>query len=109
MSITTYTADNLITATQKLITKSDLQLEAGQSVVRGEVLKKGTTGLVALTATTDTPYTVAYQDADATSAAKDITYIYQGSVTNSSLTYGAGDITDFRDAFITDTNIMVQE
>lgn len=109
MAIETFTVDNLVTSTQKLITKSDLKLEAGEVVVRGEVLKKGTTGLVALSATTDVPYTVALQNIDATTGATDIDYIYQGSVLESELTYGAGAIADFRDKFITSTNIMVQE
>jgi len=106
---TVFTADNLVTATQKLITRRDLQLESGQSVVRGEVLKRGTTGLVALTATTDTPFTVALETVDASAAAKDITYVYEGSVLESELTYGAGAIANFRDKFISETQILVEE
>ncbi len=104
-----YAADNLIVATKKLITSDKLQLESGQSVVRGEVLKKGTTGLVALAATSDTPYCVALQTIDATSAAKDITYTYDGGILESELTYGAGDIDDFRDKFVTETRLFVEE
>lgn len=61
MSSITYTPDNLVTSTVKLVTSSILQLESGQSVVRGEVLKKGTTGLITLTK-------IEYVEADATSA-----------------------------------------
>lgn len=109
MSLETFTADNLVTATQKLITRSDLQLEAGQSIVRGEALKKGTTGLVAIAADTDTVFTVSLQTINASAGAKDITYIYQGSVLASELTFAAGTIDDFRDAIISNTNILVEE
>ncbi|MCB5280093.1 MAG: hypothetical protein LHW59_11315 [Candidatus Cloacimonetes bacterium] len=104
-----YTVDNLIVGTKKLITVRDLQLEAGQSVVRGEVLAKGTTGLVALAAITDTPYCVALETIDATSAAADIAYTYDGAVLESELTYGAGTIADFRDKFVTETRLIVVE
>ena len=109
LSKTDYTVDNLIVGTKKLITVSDLQLESGQSVVRGEVLKKGTTGLVALAATTDTPYCVALQTIDATSAAADIVYTFDGAVLESELTYGAGTIANFRDKFVTETRLFVVE
>lgn len=109
MAATSYTRDNLVTATKKLITVNDLQLESGESVVRGEVLKKGTTGLVALALTTDTPYCIALQTIDATAGAKDITYSFDCSVLNSELTYAAGTIADFRDKFVTETSILVQE
>jgi len=109
MATETFTRDNLVTATKPLITRKDLQLEAGQSVVRGEVLKKGTTGLVALTATTDTPYSASLQTVDATASAQGITYTYDGSVLNSELTYGAGTIADFRDKFVTSTRLLVEE
>ena len=55
-----YTADNLLVAGEELVTDEALQLESGQSVVRGEVLKRGATGLVALT-------NIEYVQADATS------------------------------------------
>jgi hypothetical protein len=108
MSVDTYTRDNLLTNTVHLVTASELQLESGQSVVRGEVLKKGTTGLVALAATTDTPYTIALETVDATSAAKNITYMNQGSVLASELTFSAGTIANFRDKFFV-TPIRVEE
>jgi len=106
---TDYTADNLLVSTKKLITADDLQLESGESVVRGEVLKKGTTGLVAIAADTDTPYCVSLQTIDATGGAEDITYTYDGGVKESELTYGAGDIDDFRDKFVTETRLFVEE
>lgn len=109
MAVVSYTADNLVTSTKPLITRNALQLESGQSVVKGEVLKKGTTGLVAIAATTDTPYAIALQTVDASAAAKDIVYSYDCSVKNSELTYGAGTIADFRDKFVTSTSILVEE
>ena len=109
MSIETFTVDNLVTATKKLITSDDLQLESGESVVRGEVLAKGTTGLVALALVTDTPYCVALQTIDASLAAKNIVYTYDGSVKESELTYGAGTIANFRDKFVTSTRLLVEE
>lgn len=109
MSVEHFTADNLVTATKKLITSTKLQLELGQSVVRGAVLKKGTTGLVALTATTDTPYCVSLQTINATSVAKDIVYTYEGSLLNSELIYGTGTIANFRDKFVTSTRLLIEE
>ena len=110
MSVETFTADNLVTATKKLITVDVLQLESGESVVRGEVLAKGTTGLVALTdETTDIPYCVALQTIDASAAAADIVYTYDGSLLESELTYGAGDISDYRDLFVTETRLLIEE
>jgi len=97
MGVTTYTADNLITGSKGLITGKDYQLESGQSVVRGEVLKRGTTGLVAIAADTDTPFTVALQTIDASASASDIDYVLEGSVMGSELVFGAGAIADFRD------------
>lgn len=108
MSKVSYTADNLVTATKPLITVDVLQLEAGV-VVRGEVLKKGTTGLVKLTATSDTPYAVALENIDASGSAKKITYSYDCSVKASELVFGAGALANFRDKFVTSTSILVQE
>lgn len=109
MATETFDRDNLITATKKLITTSTLQLESGQNVVRGEVLTKGTTGLVALALVADVPYCVALQNIDATASAKDISYTFDGSVLESELTYGAGTIADFRDDFVTSTRLLVEE
>lgn len=109
MAVESFTADNLVTATKPLITRDVLQLESGQSVVRGEVLKKGTTGLVALAATTDTPYCVALQTIDASAAVKSIVYTYDASLKESELTYGAGDISNFRDKFVTETSLLIEE
>ncbi len=109
LEIIDYGTDNLIVATKKLITADKLQLESGQNVVRGEVLKKGTTGLVAIDADTDVPYCVSLQAVDATSAAEDITYTYDGGVLESELTYGAGDISNFRDKFVSETRLFVEE
>ena len=107
--ITQFTRDNLVTATKKLITTKDLKLESGQSVVRGEVLKKGTTGLVAITNPGDTPYAISLQNVDATAGEKDIVYSYDGSFKSSELTFGAGTIKDFRDDFVTSTGLLVEE
>lgn len=110
LGTTSYTADNLVLGIKPLITAKVYQLEAGQSVVRGEVLKKGTTGLVALTdAATDTPYCVALETIDATAGAKDISYTYDGALKASELTFGAGAIADFRDKFVTSTNLFIAE
>lgn len=109
MSVESFTVDNLVTLTKPLITVDTLQLESGQSVVRGEVLKKGTTGLVALAATTDTPYCVALQTINATSAAKDIIYTYDASLLASELTFHAGTIANFRDKFVTSTSLLIEE
>ena len=109
LDITNFTQDNLVTTTKKMIPQNTLQLEAGQAVVRGEVLKKGTTGLVALTATTDVPFAIALQTIDATASVKEIVYLQEGSVLNTELTYGAGTIADYRDTFHTSTHILIEE
>lgn len=109
MAVEKFTADNLVTSTKKLITSKVLKLEAGEAVVRGEVLKKGTTGLVALAADTDTPYCVALQTIDASLAAKDIIYTYDASLIASELTFGAGTIANFRDKFVTSTSLFIEE
>ena len=109
MSQVSFSADNLVTATKPLITVNALQLESGNSVVRGEVLKKGTTGLAKLGATSDTPYAIALETVDATSSAKALTYSYDCSVKASELTFGAGALANFRDKFVTSTSILVQE
>lgn len=104
-----YVADNLIVGTKDLVTSGDLQLESGQSVVRGQVLKKGTTGLVALALVADVPYCVALQTVDATAGAKDVAYTYDGAVLESALTYVVGTIADYRDKFVTETRLQVVE
>lgn len=109
LTTATYEADNLITSTKKAIITDVLQLEAGQSVVRGEVLKAGATGLVAVTAGTDTPFAIALQTIDATAAAADIQYMVEGSVLESELTYAVGTIADFRVSFNENTRIYVEE
>ncbi len=103
-----YVADNLIVGTKDLITTSDLQLEGGV-VVRGEVLKKGATGLVKLALVSDVPYCVALQGIDATGGATDITYTFDGAVLESALTYAVGTIADYRDKFVTETRLQVVE
>lgn len=109
MAVETFEADNLVTSTKPLITSKVLKLEAGETVVRGEVLKKGTTGLAALAADTDTPYCVALQNIDASLAAKDIVYTYDASLMASELTFGAGTIANFRDKFVTSTSLFIEE
>lgn len=109
MSKISYTADNLVTATKPLITVNALQLESGNSVVRGEVLKKGTTGLAKLSGTSDTPYAIALETVDGSASAKTINYSYDCSVKASELVFGAGALVNFRDKFVTSTSILVQE
>lgn len=106
MSVESFVADNLVTATEDLITSRELQLEAGESVVRGEILKKGTTGLVAVAADTDTPYTVALQTVDATLAAKPLVYALEGSFLGSEMTAASGTVADFKDG-LRDVGILV--
>jgi len=107
MSVTSYTADNLVTATEDLITDNVLVLESGESVVRGQVLKKGSTGLVAVDADADTPYTIALQTVDATSAAKPIEYMIEGSVmADSVVVSGTATVAGMKDK-LRDVGILV--
>ena len=103
-----YDVDNLVTATKDLITSDALQLESGV-VVRGEVLKKGTTGLVKFNGTSDVPYCVALQNIDASGGAKDIVYTYDASLLGSELTFADGDLATHRDAFVSETNLFIEE
>ena len=111
MAVESFTADNLVTATKKLITQNIYQLESGESVVRGEVLKKGTTGLVALASDTDTPYAISLQTVDASAEAKDLSYAIEGSFNESSLIYGASGstIANYRDKFVSLTRLVIEE
>lgn len=104
----TYTAGNLVTATKDLITQDALQLEAGVVVV-GEVLKKGTTGLVKFNGTADAPYCVALQNIDATGAATNISYTSDASLLGSELVFADGDLATHRDAFVSETNLFIEE
>jgi len=98
MSVVSYTVDNLIQATEGLVTDNSYVLEAGNSVVRGEVLKRGATGLVKLALAGDVPYTIALQTVDATSAAKPLVYALEGSFTASSMsTGGISTVANYKD------------
>jgi hypothetical protein len=109
MAKTSFDTDNLVTATKPLNTVRVLKVEAGKSVVRGEVLKKGTTGLVNLALATDVPYCVALQTVDATAGALPLVYTYDGSILASELTFAVGTIADYRDDFVTSTNLLIEE
>jgi hypothetical protein len=107
MSVVSYTVDNLIQATEGLVTDSSYALEAGNSVVRGEVLKRGTTGLVKLAATNDAPYTIALQTVDATSGAKPLVYALEGPFTAASMsTNSIGTVATFKDG-LRDAGLLV--
>ncbi len=108
MAITAYDVDNLVTSTKELITADILVLEDGV-VTRGEVLKKGTTGLVKLADAADIPYCVALQNIDASGSAQAISYTYDASLLGSELTFAVGTIADFRDDFVTSTNLSIEE
>ena len=92
-----YTADNLVTATNKLITGDEYTLASGQNVVRGQLLKLTGTALSSCL-TAETPNTIALENIDATGGALPITYIVQGSVLESEVTYNTGDAAEFREA-----------
>lgn len=109
MAVVDYENDNLITGTKSLNTLNKLQLESGESVVRGEVLKAGTTGLVALdTLATDEPIVVALATVDATAGAKDIPYTNDCSLDVRELTFGDGDLDDYRVKLMLNTNILLE-
>ena len=108
MSVEILEVDNLVTLHKPKLTQKILQLESGV-VVRGEVLKKGTTGLVKLALVTDIPYCVSEQNIDATSSAQDISYTSDASLLASELTFAVGAISDFRDGFVTSTNLFIEE
>jgi len=109
MAVVDYTVDNLITGTKSLNTLNKLQLEDGQSVVRGEVLKAGTTGLVALdTLATDEPLCVALQTVATSGAAEDIAYTNDCSLDVRELTFGDGDLDDYRVKLMLNTNILLE-
>ncbi|MBL0707462.1 MAG: hypothetical protein JJW00_00230 [Sulfurimonas sp.] len=108
MAVVEYKADNLIVAGKELITSDVLKLESGV-VVRGEVLKKGTTGLVKFNGTDDIPYCISLQNIDASGSVMSISYTTCGSVLGSELVFANGALGDFRDAFVTETQISVEE
>jgi len=97
LGVEVFTQDNLVTATKGMITDDLYQIEVGSSVVRGELLKRGATGLIPVALAADVPFCVALETIDATAAAKDINYMIEGSVLESQMTFAAGTIADFRD------------
>lgn len=107
MSVETQTVDNLLLATDEVITERILKVESGQGVVtRGEILKKGTTGLVKMALDADVPYTVALDTVDATSAVKDLRYVLSGTLLAASMsTAGAGTVAGYKDK-LRDINIL---
>lgn len=105
---TSFTADNLVLATDELVTDNVLALESGVSCLRGEVLKKGTTGLVRLALTTDTPYCIALQTITGGSSAMRLTYALSGEFLASECsTNSIGTVATFKDG-LRDVNIIVR-
>lgn len=107
MSVESFTVDNLVQAIEDLVTDNAYVLEAGNSVVRGEVLKRGATGLVKLALAGDVPYTIALQTVDATSAAKPLVYALEGAFTATSMsTGGISTVANYKDG-LRDVGLLV--
>lgn len=90
-----YTRDNLVTLSKGLIT-DDLYTTA-TAITRGMVLKN-TAGVLSACATTETPFTIALADADGSVSPVAATYMVEGSVMESEVTYNTGTAGEFRDA-----------
>jgi hypothetical protein len=92
---TTYTPDNLIAGNFPLVTDTGTLL-SGESVVRGELLGKITSGgklAVSLSASSDgseTPYCIAAETVDASAADAPIAYYLTGEFNIAAMTFGTG-------------------
>jgi hypothetical protein len=92
---TTYTPDNLIAGNFPIITDTGT-LVSGESVVRGEVLGKITTGgklaasLLASDDGSETPDCIAAETVDASSADKPIAVYLTGEFNSAAMTIGTG-------------------
>jgi len=108
LGVTQETVDNLFTATKPLTTSKHYQLVSG-TCKRGEALKRDGAGLAPLAATTDEVYCISTIDADASGGAVDLTYSTSCSVLGSEIVFATGTLNDFRDSFVTNTQILVEE
>lgn len=108
LGTTSYTADNLVLGTDELVTDNVLALEAGVSCVRGEILKKGATGLVRLALVGDTPYCIALQTITGGASAQRLTYAIAGEFLASECsTNSIGTTATFKDG-LRDVNIILR-
>jgi len=96
----TYIPDNLVAGDTQLVTDS-VTIASGQTIARGAVLGKITTGgkfALSLSASSDgseTPYAVAAQDVDASAADVTNVAVYiKGEFNANALTLGAGHTAD---------------
>jgi len=108
LGTTSYTADNLVLATDELVTDNVRLLETGVSCVRGEILAKGATGLIRLALVTDVPYCIALQTITGGAAAQRLTYALSGEFLASECsTNSIGTTATFKDG-LRDVNIILR-
>ena len=88
LGTTSYTRDNLVTSTKKLIT-DDVYTSTG--VTRGQVLKLSGTVLDACL-TGETPFTIALADGN------NVPYMIEGSFLETEIDCGTGTVAEYRDA-----------
>lgn len=100
MSVETHTPDNLVAGNTQLVTDS-VTIVSGQTIVRGTVLGKITTGgkfKLSLTGSTDgseIPYVIAAEDVDASAADVTNAAVYiKGEFNAAALTLGTGHTAD---------------
>jgi len=109
LTSTSTTRRNLLTVRVPLKTERVYPVATGNSVVYGEAVKLSGGKLVKLAATTDVPYTIMLQDVDATAADVTGDYMTHGSVLGSEITFAVGALADFRDDFLANTQILIEE
>ena len=99
---------NLITASRKTNTSRNFLVLANESVVYGEALKLTAGKLVKVTATTDVIFAIALE-ASTEAVDNAISVMISGSVMPSGITFAVGTIDDFRESFVRDTQIVIEE
>lgn len=104
---TTTDRDNLVTAQLPLRTAKVYPVKAGLAVVRGEALKLVSGKLEKLALVTDVPYTVVLQASDSASDAF-VDYVANGSLLGSELTFAVGALSDYREDFLANTQILIE-
>ena len=106
--VDTQTRDNLYTGTIKKSTDNYYKLADGQEVQRGELLKLSSGKLVAVTAGTDTPFTIADEYCKADGEDATIYYPVRASLLGTEIIVPDGTtISDFKEK-MDSTGILVE-
>ncbi len=113
MATETFTPDNLVAGTTQLVTES-VTIVSGQTIVRGAVLGKITTGgkyTLSLTGSSDgseKAYAIAAEDVDASGGDEAAAVYIKGEFNENSLTLGTGHTIDTAKTDLRDVGINIK-